>query len=81
MKEAKKISTAAKLFSISGILFIIVGIIGGDIGVFLPVGIALIIVSLSFWHRSNKLNNSEQEICSWWIQTLSKQHQILKLDQ
>ena len=61
MKEAKRMRTAAILFSISGILFIIVGAIGGKIGVFLPVGIALIIVSMTFWQRSNKLKNNEPE--------------------
>jgi len=61
MKEAKRMRTAAILFSISGILFIIVGAIGGKIGVFLPVGIALIIVSMSFWQHSNKLKNNEPE--------------------
>jgi membrane-bound ClpP family serine protease len=61
MKEAKRWRTAAILYSISGILLIIVGAIGGKIGVFLPVGIALIIVSMTFWQRSNKLKNNEPE--------------------
>jgi hypothetical protein len=61
MKEAKRMKTAAILFSISGLLFIIVGAIGDNIGFFLPVGIALIIVSMSFWQYSRKTTNSEQE--------------------
>ena len=65
MKEAKRMRTAAILFSISGLLFIIVGItvgiVSGRIGVFLPIGIALIIVSMGFWQRSKKPTYNEQE--------------------
>ena len=61
MKEAKRMRTAAILFSISGLLLFIVGAIGGRIGVFLPIGIALIIVSMSFWQYSKKATNHEQQ--------------------
>jgi len=61
MEEAKRMRTAATLFIISGLLFIIVGAIGDRIGVFLPIGIALIIISMSFWHYSRKPTNNEQE--------------------
>lgn len=61
MKEAKRMRTAAILYSISGFILIIVGAISGRIGVFLPIGIALVILSMAFWQRSNKLKNHELE--------------------
>lgn len=61
MKNAKRMRTAAIFYSIGGIIFIIVGAIGGRIGVFLPIGIALVILSMAFWQRSNKLKNNELE--------------------
>jgi membrane-bound ClpP family serine protease len=53
--------TAEILFSISGLVFIIVGIVSGEIGVFLPIGIALVVVSMGLWQRSRKPINNEQE--------------------
>jgi len=61
MNEAKRMRTAATLFIISGLLLIIAGAIGDKIGVFLPIGIALIIVSMSFWQYSKKATNHEQQ--------------------
>jgi drug/metabolite transporter (DMT)-like permease len=61
MKEGKRWRTAAIFYSIGGIIFIIVGAIGGRIGVFLPIGIALVILSMAFWQRSKKLTYNEQE--------------------
>ena len=55
-KKAKSYRTAAILFSISGILFIIVTAVSSNI-VFLPVGIALIIISIVFWQQGKKLAN------------------------
>jgi len=60
-KNSKSYKTAATLFLISGLLFIIVGIVGGRIGIFLPVGIALIIVSIVFWQHSKKLTDNERQ--------------------
>ena len=60
MKEGKRWRTAAIFYSIGGIIFIIVGAIGGRIGVFLPIGIALVILSIAFWQRSKKLTYNEQ---------------------
>jgi membrane-bound ClpP family serine protease len=54
-KDSKAYKTAAALFAISGLLFIIVSVVSGKIGVFLPIGIALIIISIGFWRRSKKL--------------------------
>ena len=55
-KNLKAYKTAAILFSISGLLFIIVTAISRNI-VFLPVGIALVIISIVFWQQSKKLTN------------------------
>jgi len=55
-KNSKSYKTAAILFSISGLLFIIVTAISSNI-VFLPVGIALVIISIVFWQQSKKLTN------------------------
>ena len=50
--NAKSYKTAAVLFSISGAVFIIVIAVSRKIGVFLPIGIALLIISIGFWQRS-----------------------------
>jgi membrane-bound ClpP family serine protease len=56
-KNSKSYKTAAILFSISGSIFIILSVVRGKIGVFLPVGIALVIISIVFWQSSKKLTN------------------------
>ena len=56
-KNLKAYKTAAILFSISGLLFIIVSVIGSNI-VFLPVGIALVIISIVFWQQGKKFTNA-----------------------
>jgi hypothetical protein len=43
------------LFSVSGVLFVIVTVVSGKIGVFLPIAIALLIISIGFWQRSKTL--------------------------
>jgi hypothetical protein len=55
-KNLKSYKTAAILFSISGLLFIIVTAVSSNI-VFLPVGIALVIISIVFWQQGKKLTN------------------------
>jgi len=60
-KNLKSYKTAATLFAISGIIFIIVGVVGGKIGIFLPIGIALVIISIGFWQRSKKLTSDENK--------------------
>jgi hypothetical protein len=55
-KDSKSYKTAAILFSISGLLFIIVTAVSSNI-VFLPVGIALVIISIVFWQHGKKLTN------------------------
>jgi membrane-bound ClpP family serine protease len=60
-KNSKSYKTAAILFSISGLIFIIVGVVSGKIGIFLPIGIALVILSIGFWQRSRKLTNNEHK--------------------
>jgi hypothetical protein len=56
-KNPKSYRTAAILFSISGVLFIIVTAISGRIA-FLPVGIALVIISIVFWQQGRKLTDA-----------------------
>ena len=60
-KDLKSYKTAATLFSISGLLFIIVGVVGGKIGIFLPVGIALVIISIVIRQHSKKLTDNERK--------------------
>ena len=55
-KNLKNYKTAAILLSISGLLFIIVAVISSKI-FFLPVGIALAIISIVFWQQGKKLTN------------------------
>jgi len=55
-KNLKSYKTAAILFSISGLLFIIATIIGGYV-VFLLIGIVLIIISIVFWQHGKKFTN------------------------
>jgi hypothetical protein len=55
-KNLKSYKIAAILFSISGLLFIIVTAVSSKI-VFLPVGIALVIISVVFWQQGKKLTN------------------------
>jgi len=56
-KKLEAYKTAAILFSISGVIFIIEAAVSSKIGVFLPVGIALVIISIVFWQHSKKLTN------------------------
>ena len=55
-KNLKAYRTAAVLFLISGLLFIIVTVVSSNI-VFLPIGIALVIISIVFWQQDKKLTN------------------------
>lgn len=56
----KSYRTSATLFMISGIVFIILSILGDKI-YFLPIGIALVIVSLVIWQKSRKIQEKEQD--------------------
>jgi len=58
-RNSKSYKTAATLFAISGLIFIIVSVVSGKIGVYLPVGIALAIISIGFWQHSKKLTSNE----------------------
>jgi len=55
-KNLKSYKTAAILFSISGLLFIIVTVVSSKI-IFLPVGIALVIISIVLWQHGKKLTS------------------------
>ena len=55
-KNPRAGKASAVLFSISGLLFIIVSAISSNIA-FLPIGIALVIISIVLWHQSRKLTN------------------------
>ena len=56
-KKLEAYKTAAILFSISGVIFIIEAAVSRKIGVFLPVGIALVIISIVFWQHGKKLTD------------------------
>jgi hypothetical protein len=58
---SKSYKTGAVLFVISGIILFIVGVVSGRIGIFLPIGIALIILSIGFWKYGKKVTNNELE--------------------
>jgi len=60
-KNSKSYKTAATLFLISGLIFIILSVITGKIGIYLPIGIALIIISIGFWQQSRKLTANNEE--------------------
>jgi len=55
-KNLKAYKTAAILFAISGFLFMIVTAVSSNI-IFLPVGVALVIISVVFWQQGKKLTN------------------------
>ena len=58
-KDSKSYKTAAILFSISGFIFIILSVVSDKIGIFLPVGVALVIIGIGFWQRSRKLTDKD----------------------
>jgi membrane-bound ClpP family serine protease len=63
-KDFKSYKTAAVLFSISGLLFIIVAVVSSKIGIFLPVGIALVILALVFGNVvRNSHTNEHKDSC------------------
>lgn len=60
-ENSESYKTAATLFAISGLIFIIVSVVSGKIGVYLPIGIALTILSIGFWQHSKKLTSNEHK--------------------
>ena len=48
------------MFMISGVLLIVVSILGDKIYL-LPIGIALLIVSMGIWRQSHKIKETEQD--------------------
>jgi membrane-bound ClpP family serine protease len=56
-KNLKAYKTAAILFLISGVIFIVETAVSREIGAFLPIGIALVILSIVFWQHSKKLTD------------------------
>lgn len=63
-KETKRYKTSAILFSICGVLSIIVAIISSKIGIYLPIGIAFIIISIVIWQYGIKLTENEDSSSS-----------------
>jgi len=63
-KNAKSYKAASILFSISGLIFMVVGIVSivtGGTPSFLPIGIALVIISIGLWQQSKKITNNNKE--------------------
>lgn len=60
-KNPKSYRTAGILFSIGGLIFIIVTIVSSKIGVFLAPGIAFFIIGIALWQHSKKLANGVNE--------------------
>ena len=59
-KNPRAHRTAAILFSISGLLFIIVFAISGNMA-FLPIGIAMFVISVALWQHGRKLADAVDE--------------------
>ena len=58
-KTSKKLyKTAAICFAIGGFVFIISSVVSGEVGAFLPIGIAFVVISIAFWQRSKRLTDS-----------------------
>ena len=53
--SSRSYKTSAVLFMISGTIFITLGALSSKVGLFLAVGIALVILSINFWRLSKKL--------------------------
>lgn len=58
--ESKPYRTAAVLFATSGIIFVILAGLARNVGVFMPIGIALVILSMGFWQRSRMPTGGEE---------------------
>ena len=56
-KNPKSYRTAGILFSIGGLIFIMVTVISGKVGVFLAPGIAFFIIGIALWQHSKKLTD------------------------
>ena len=59
-KSYKSYRTSAIMFMISGVVFIIVSFLGYKI-YFIPIGIALFIVGIGIWRKSQKIKENEQD--------------------
>lgn len=60
-EKSESYKTAATLFIFSGLVFIIVSIVSGKVGVFLPVGVALAIIGMVFRQEGRKSMKHEEE--------------------
>ena len=59
-KNSKSYRTSARMFMISGVILIIVSILGDKIYLS-PIGIALLIVGMGIWRQSHKTKETEQD--------------------
>ena len=59
-KNYKSYRTSAIMFMISGVILVIVSILGDKIYL-LPIGIALLIISMGIWRKSHKIKEAEQD--------------------
>ncbi len=59
-KSYKTYRNSARMFMISGIIFIIAGILGDNI-YFLFIGIAVLIIGIGTWLYSRKIKEKEQD--------------------
>ena len=57
-KSYKSYRTSARMFMISGMVFIIGSILGDKI-YFLPIGVALLIVGIGIWRQGTKIKENE----------------------
>ncbi|MFC1932819.1 hypothetical protein ACFLXU_04230 [Chloroflexota bacterium] len=59
-KNSKSYRTSAILFVFSGVVLIVVSILGDKIYL-LPIGIALLVVAMGIWRQSHKIKETEQD--------------------
>ena len=63
-RSAKSYKAAAILFAISGLIFVVVGvvsIVADKTPSFLVIGIALVVISMGLWQQSRKMTPNNEE--------------------
>jgi uncharacterized membrane protein len=63
-RDSKSYKTAAILFAISGLIFIVVGVINlvaGNAPIFLILGIAFVVISMVYRQQSRKMTDNTEE--------------------
>ena len=64
-RDVKSTKIAATCYLISGFIFVIVAAVSGKVGIYLPLGVALFIISICFWQHSKRLADNEHKGSSY----------------